>query len=66
MTRSDKIPLTTAWFLYWGRRLGMSRRETLATPVGEILDMMDCNAIAHGAKVKAAERSLDDILFNVR
>lgn len=44
----------------------MSRREILATPVGEMLDMMDCNAIAHGAKVKAAERSLDDILFNVR
>ena len=66
MTRSDKIPLNTAWFLYWGRRLGMSRREIMATHVGEMLDMMDCNAIAHGAKVKAAEQSLDDILFNVR
>ena len=44
----------------------MSRREIMATPVGEMLDTMDCNAIAHGAKVKTAERSLDDILFNVR
>ena len=44
----------------------MSRREIMATPVGEMLDMMDCNAIAHGAKVKAADRSLGDILFNVR
>lgn len=43
----------------------MSRREILCTPVGEMLDMMDCNAIAHGAKLKASERSLDDILFNV-
>ena len=66
MTRSDKIPLTTAWFLYWGRRLGMSKQEILSTRLGEMLDMLDCNAIAHGAKVKAAERSLDDILFNVR
>jgi F-type H+-transporting ATPase subunit b len=33
----------------------MSRREILATPVGEMLDMMDCNAIAHGAKRKAQE-----------
>lgn len=44
----------------------MSRREILCTPVGEMLDMMDCNAIAHGAEPKAAKRSLDDILFNVR
>lgn len=44
----------------------MSRREILCTPVGEMLDMMDCNAIAHGAKPKTAERSFDDILFNVR
>ena len=66
LTRGEKIPLNTAWLLYWGRRLGMSRREILATPVGEMLDMMDCNAIAHGAKVKPAERSLGDILFHVR
>ena len=44
----------------------MSRREILSTPVGEMLDMLDCNAIAHGAKPKAAERGLDDILYNVR
>lgn len=43
----------------------MNRREVLCTPLGEMLDMMDCNAIAHGAKLKASERSLDDILFNV-
>lgn len=43
----------------------MSRREIMATPVGEMLDMLDCHAIAHGAEPKAAERSLDDILFNV-
>ena len=66
MTRSDKIPLNTAWFLYWGRRLGMSRREILATPVGEMLDMMDCNAIAHGAKRKTEAKSLGYYLFDVR
>lgn len=43
----------------------MSRREIMAAPLGEMLDMMDCNAIAHGAKLKSSERSLDDILFNV-
>lgn len=59
------IPLNTAWFLYWGRRLGMGKAEILATRVGEMLDMLDCHAIAHGAEPKAAKRSLDDILFNV-
>lgn len=44
----------------------MSRREILCTSVGEMLDMMDCNAIAHGAAPKAAEKSLDYYLFNVR
>lgn len=44
----------------------MAKSEIMATRVGEMLDMMDCNAIAHGAEPKAAKRSLDDILFNVR
>ena len=52
--------------MYWGLRLGLSRRETLCTRVGELMDLMDCHAIAHGAEPKAAERSLDDILFSVR
>lgn len=43
----------------------MSRNEILHTPVGEMLDMLDCNAIAHGAEPKAAQRSLDDILYHV-
>lgn len=33
--------------------------------VGEILDLIDCHAIVNGAEPKAAERSIDDILFNV-
>ena len=43
----------------------MSKQEILATALGEMLDMLDCNAIAHGAEPKSAKRSLDDILFNV-
>ena len=44
----------------------MSRQEILCTPLGEMLDMLDCNAIAHGAKVKAQEKGLDYFLFDVR
>ena len=44
----------------------MSRREILSTPQGEMLDMMDCNAIAHGAKRKAEAKDLGYYLFDVR
>lgn len=44
----------------------MGKAEILATRVGEMLDMLDCHAIANGAEPKAPERGFDDILFNVR
>lgn len=44
----------------------MQKSEILCTRVGEMLDMLDCNSIAHGASPKAAELSLTDVLFNVR
>ena len=43
----------------------MNRREILCTPLGEMLDMLDCNAIAHGAKRKGQDKGLDYYLFNV-
>lgn len=60
------MPLTTAWLLFWGLRLGLGRGETLHTRLGELFDLIDCYAIAHGAKPKGQERSIDDILFGVR
>lgn len=44
----------------------MTRAEIMATPIGEMLDMLDCHAIVNGAEPKAAKRSVDDILMNVR
>ena len=44
----------------------MGKAETLRTRLGEMLDMIDAHAIATGAKPKAQQRSIDDILMNVR
>lgn len=60
------IPLCTAWLLYQGLKLGLGREETLHTRLGELLDLIDCDAIVHGAELKGPKRSIDDILFNVR
>lgn len=47
-----RITLNHAWFLYYGRRLGMSRREILHCPVGEMFDLIACMQIHNGAKPK--------------
>lgn len=60
------VPLGTAWLLYQGLRLGLGRDDALHTRLGELLDLIDCDAIAHGAKVAGGNRSIDDILMNVR
>ena len=57
------VPLCTAWLLYWGRRLGMSTREVLHARIGEILDQIDCDAIAHGATPKGRKRSFDELMM---
>lgn len=57
------MKLCSAWLLYWGRRLGMDRREILATRLGEMLEMIDCHAIANGAEpAKSAITSFEDAL----
>ena len=40
--------LTKSWLIYYGHQLGMSRRETLTTTYGEMLDMIACMAISSG------------------
>lgn len=44
----------------------MSKAEILRTRLGEMLDMIDAHAIAGGAKPRQQQRSVDDLLRNVR
>lgn len=57
-----------SWFLFYGRKIGMSKQEILVTPYAEMLDMLACLAIDNGAKQKTEKKKLSqfDQLFNVR
>ena len=46
------------WILFYGRMLGMAKQEIMATRYGEMLDMVACFAIFHGAKEKPKKRKL--------
>lgn len=48
------------WFLYFGRRLGMSKEEILLTDIGEMYDMMACQAVIEdGAEVERTSDFFD-------
>lgn len=49
--------------LFYGRKFGMSKQEILITTIGEMRDMISCNAIYSGF-VRPAKKKLkfDEIL----
>lgn len=57
--------MTVPWFLFYGRKhFGMQKQEIMCTRYGEMMDMIDCEAVENGtAKVKRKEHSIgyDDI-----
>lgn len=58
------MKINLAWFLFYGRQMGMGRFETLSCPVGEMLDMVACLQISNGAPPKIYG-DVDD-LMNLR
>lgn len=40
--------LNLAWYLFYGRKLNMTKQEILVTPYGEMMDMISCLAIYEG------------------
>lgn len=44
--------MNAAWFLYQGLSSGLTKAETVTSTPGEIMDLMACKAISHGAKQK--------------
>ena len=51
------------WFLYHGRKLGMSKAEIMVTTIGEMSDMMACMAIENGVVKEKKRKSFDDMLM---
>lgn len=50
--KGGTIYLNLAWYLFYGRKLGMQKNEILCTPLGEMMDMLTCMAISNGALVQ--------------
>ena len=40
--------MNRAWYLFYGRKLGMSAQEVMDTTYGEMLDMISCLSIYNG------------------
>lgn len=50
--------MNESWYLFYGRRLNMSRREILLTKYGEMQDMIACRAIQNGAPAKQQKQKM--------
>ncbi|MBO7735633.1 MAG: hypothetical protein J6S67_23910 [Methanobrevibacter sp.] len=56
--------MNEAWYIYLGRKLGMSKEETLATKWGEFVDMLNCRAIENGtARQIPPKQRIDMVQF---
>lgn len=53
------------WFLYIGRRIGMSKNEILVTDLGEMYDMMAAQAVMEGGREVDRSSDFFDII-NIR
>ena len=50
------MTLCAAWLRYQGLRLGLRMHEIPHTRVGEILELIECDAITHGAPAKGTQK----------
>ena len=57
--------MNLSWNLFYGRKLGMSKEEILATTTGEMADMLACMAIYSGTMKQKRKRSMESIIFGM-
>ena len=55
--------MNRSWFLFYGRRCGMSTQEIMITTYGEMVDMISCISIYEGgAKPKRPNMRYEDVM----
>ena len=55
--------MNRAWWLFYGRRCGMSKQEIMVTTLGELTDMISCLSIYEGgAKMKKQIPRYEDVI----
>lgn len=50
--------MNLSWYLFYGRKIGMSKREILVTEFGEMMDMIACLSIFDGNAVPKRSRTI--------
>lgn len=59
------IKLNRSWFIFYGSKFGMSRKETLATLYCELMDLINCDQIDRGIAMPEEEEkkwSFDEVM----
>ena len=58
--------MTPAWLLWYGLHMGLTRNESLALPLGQLLDLIAVNQIkTEGAEPKRTQQEEEQDFFNL-
>ena len=58
--------MNRSWWLFYGRRCGMSKREIMVTTLGEMNDMISCLSIYEGGAELAKPELTYEEAMNLR
>ena len=58
--------MNRSWWLFYGRKCGMSKQEIMVTTFGELNDMISCLSIYEGGAEPAAPKLTYDQIMNLR
>lgn len=54
--------MSRSWWLFYGRRCGMSKQEIMNTTYGEMVDMISCLSIYEGGAEQKVRMSYEDVM----
>lgn len=55
--------MTLEWIIFYGHKMGMSRKEILHTQQGQMLDILSCSGIYNGSlQEKEKKLTYDEIM----
>lgn len=54
--------MSRSWWLFYGRRCGMSTQEIMNTTYGEMVDMISCLSIYEGGAEQKIRMSYEDVM----
>lgn len=58
--------MNRSWYLYYGRKCGMTKQEIMTTSLGEMSDMISCISIFEGGAEPATPKKSYDEIMNMR